>query len=123
MIGYVIFGTNDLDKASTFYDAVFAPLGHDRCFDGGSFRTWGKAGTMGEFAVSKPYNGEPATVGNGSMVALTAPDRATVDAVYASALEMGGTCEGAPGPRGDDGFYAAYFRDLDGNKFNCFVFG
>ena len=67
----------------------------------------------------KPANGQAATVGNGTMVALTAKDRAQVDAFYEHAKTLGCTCEGAPGER-MPGFYAAYFRDLDGNKLNAF---
>ena len=68
----------------------------------------------------KPYDGKPATVGNGTMIALTVDSNAKVDAVYRKAMELGGKDEGPPGPRGTAGFYAAYFRDLDGNKLNCF---
>lgn len=70
--------------------------------------------------MTKPYDGNAATVGNGVMVALVVMTPEQVDAMYAKALELGGTDEGAPGPRGDSGFYAAYFRDLDGNKLNAF---
>ena len=73
--------------------------------------------------LTKPYNGQPATVGNGVMVALEATDRAQVDRLHRLALSLGGTDEGAPGPRGEGGFYAAYFRDPDGNKLNAFVMG
>ena len=73
-------------------------------------------------AVTRPYDGNAATVGNGVMVALRAPSKETVDALHAKALELGGQDEGAPGPRGD-GFYAGYFRDLDGNKLNAFFLG
>ena len=70
-------------------------------------------------SVTVPFDGKPATVGNGVMVALVMDSTDKVDALHAKALELGGTDEGAPGPRGD-GFYAAYFRDLDGNKLNAF---
>ena len=70
--------------------------------------------------ITVPFNGEPATVGNGMMIALAAKDTAQVDRLYEIALAQGGTCEGRPGPRGEH-FYAAYFRDLDGNKLNAFV--
>ena len=73
--------------------------------------------------LTKPYDGKPATVGNGVMVALAARDKAHVDEIYNAAIEMGAKDEGAPGPRGDDGFYAGYFRDPDGNKLNAFVMG
>ena len=68
------------------------------------------------------FDGKPMTVGNGVMVALGAKDKAEVDRIYKLALSLGGTDEGPPGPRGE-GFYAAYFRDLDGNKLNAFVMG
>ena len=70
-------------------------------------------------SIAKPFDGEPATVGNGVMIALVMDSRDKVDAVHARALELGGTDEGAPGQRGEQ-FYAAYFRDLDGNKLNAF---
>jgi predicted lactoylglutathione lyase len=72
--------------------------------------------------VIKPFDKKPATVGNGVMVALAARSKEQVDAVHRKALELGGKDEGAPGPRGD-GFYAGYFRDLDGNKLNAFFMG
>ena len=71
------------------------------------------------FCIGEPYNGEPATVGNGTMVALVADSPERVDRIYNKAMELGGSCEGPPGKR-MDGFYAAYFRDLDGNKLNAF---
>jgi len=73
-------------------------------------------------AIIKPFDGKPATVGNGVMVALAAASKAQVDAIHAKALALGGADEGAPGPRGP-GFYAGYFRDLDGNKLNAFFLG
>lgn len=125
MIGYTIFGTNDLEKATGFYDELFKELGYVRCWTTESFNTWGEDGTMGTFAVSKPFNEEAATAGNGTMIALTAKNKETVDRVFAKAIELGGADEGAPGQRGGDemDFYAAYFRDLDGNKMNVFCVG
>ena len=73
-------------------------------------------------ALSKPWDGEKATHGNGTMVALAAKDPAQVDRLYRIAMDNGARDEGAPGPRGDDGFYAAYFRDPDGNKLNAFCY-
>lgn len=124
MIGYLIYGSNNLNASSQFYDIVLAVLGYKRCYDGETFRTWGEDG-MGQFALSEPYNKDVATAGNGTMVAFTAPSPEKVDEVYKAALAAGGTDEGAPGYRGDDGmkFYAAYFRDLDGNKLNAFCIG
>jgi catechol 2,3-dioxygenase-like lactoylglutathione lyase family enzyme len=126
MIGYVTLGTNNLDKAVQFYDALFGSIGIGRFMEvDGYFVAWAASREAPSVAVTKPYNKEPATVGNGVMVALYMPDRAAVDAFHAKALELGGTDEGAPGPRGEDGegFYAGYFRDLDGNKLNVFTSG
>jgi predicted lactoylglutathione lyase len=74
-------------------------------------------------ALMKPFDGQAASVGNGVMVALEAKDPAQVDRLHALALAHGGSCEGKPGPRGDGGFYAAYFRDVDGNKLAAVVMG
>ncbi|MFT7688411.1 MAG: putative lactoylglutathione lyase [Candidatus Azotimanducaceae bacterium] len=70
--------------------------------------------------MTKPSNGEATSVGNGVMVALMANSTEQVVSIYNKAIELGGVDEGAPGPRGDSGFYAGYFRDLDGNKLNVF---
>lgn len=121
MIGYVTVGTNDLEKAAVFYDRIAELLDTPRMMeDPGNFIAWGKPDGGAGIGLTKPFNGEPATVGNGVMVALAARDEAHVKAIYDAALEMGGTCEGEPGARGE-GFYAAYFRDLDGNKLNAFI--
>jgi predicted lactoylglutathione lyase len=122
MIGYVTLGTNDLRRASTFYDALAAEMGVPRMMEFDSFIAWGKPGGAAGVALTKPFDGNAATVGNGVMVALEAKDKAQVDRLHAIALANGGTCEGPPGPRGDS-FYAGYFRDLDGNKLNAFVAG
>jgi len=123
MIGYVTLGTNDLDRAARFYDALLAEIGAGRFMASDRFVAWAVAPDQPSLGVIKPYDGKAATVGNGTMVALVLDSKAKVDALYKKALELGGTDEGAPGPRGDSGFYAAYFRDLDGNKLNCFHFG
>jgi predicted lactoylglutathione lyase len=86
------------------------------------FILWGSPGPSAGFALAKPNNGEPATVGNGCMGALAASSKEQVDKIYQLALDMGGTDEGPPGARTDN-FYAAYFRDLDGNKLNAFYMG
>jgi predicted lactoylglutathione lyase len=87
------------------------------------FIAWGKPGGGAGIGLTKPFDGKPATVGNGVMAAFAAKDKAQVDRLHKLAMDMGGKDEGAPGPRGDGGFYAAYFRDLDGNKLNAFVMG
>jgi predicted lactoylglutathione lyase len=120
MIGYVTLGTRDLKKAAAFYDKIAAEMGIGRFMESDEFIAWGSGDGAG-LGLTKPFDGKPMTVGNGVMVALAAKDRAEVDRIYKLALSLGGTDEGAPGPRGDSGFYAAYFRDLDGNKLNAFV--
>jgi len=122
MIGYTTLGTNDLKRAAAFYDALLAELGAKRAMEMETFVAWATAPNTPMVAVIKPFDGKPATVGNGVMVALAASSKAQVDAVHKKALSLGGKDEGAPGPRGD-GFYAGYFRDLDGNKLNAFFMG
>ncbi len=123
MIGYVTLGTNDLDRAAKFYDELFATVDAKRFMQMDTFIAWAvKPGAPG-VALTKPFDGKAATVGNGVMVAIAMPSREKVDAFYKKAMELGGTDEGPPGPRGDSGFYAGYFRDLDGNKLNAFCMG
>ena len=122
MIGYVTVGTNDLEKAGKFYDALFAELGAKRQMENERLVGWGTAEDQPLVLAIKPQDGSKATVGNGVMVAVAAPDTATVDRVHAKALSLGGADEGAPGSRGE-GFYGGYFRDLDGNKFVAFCSG
>ncbi len=119
MIGYVTLGTNDMARAAKFYDALLALFGAKRGYETERYVAWGTAPTAPMLLVIKPYDGKPATPGNGTMVSLAARSKADVDAVYKKALELGGKDEGPAGPRGD-GFYAGYFRDLDGNKLAVF---
>jgi catechol 2,3-dioxygenase-like lactoylglutathione lyase family enzyme len=119
MIGYVCLGTNDLKRAAAYYDKLLAEIGGKRFMEFETFIAWSAGhGTPG-LALTKPFNGKPATVGNGVMVALAVDSPAKVDALYRKAIELGGTDEGPAGPRGDD-FYAGYFRDPDGNKLSFF---
>lgn len=122
MIGYTTLGTNDLPRAAAFYDELFAVIGVKRMMDFGRGYAWGMGMDKPGFGVMLPFDGQPATVGNGVMVALVVDSQDKVKALHAKALALGGKDEGAPGPRGE-GFYAAYFRDLDGNKLNAFVVG
>lgn len=122
MIGYVTVGTNDLARAAKFYDALADEMGTARMMEFDSFIAWGTAGGGAGIAATKPFDGNAASVGNGAMVAFEAKNHKQVHKLYDIALANGGTDEGAPGPRGD-GFYAAYFRDPDGNKLNAFVMG
>ena len=120
MIGYTTLGTNDLPRASAFYDALFATIGGRRVTDFlGRGQGWGNAKGKPLFGVIKPYDGQQAGVGNGTMIALAMADKAQVEALHAKAIELGAADEGAPGLRGDN-FYGAYFRDLDGHKICAF---
>ena len=122
MIGYVTLGTNDFDRAAAFYDALLAEIGASRFMEDDRFIAWAVSPGAPAVSIIKPHNEEPATVGNGVMVALAVDATEKVDRLHAKALELGGTDEGAPGERGS-GFYAGYFRDLDGNKLNAFCMG
>lgn len=121
MLLYITLGTNDLERARRFYEAVMPTLG--LTLEGADETEFG-FGRTGDlrtrFWVTKPFDGNPATIGNGSMVALEAESRAAVDAFYHAALAHGGTDEGAPGLRPYHAhFYACYIRDPDGNKLSA----
>jgi len=122
MIGYVTLGTNNFDRAAKFYDELLAVIGAGRSMESDKFVAWAVSPTAPALGIIKPYNGKEACVGNGSMVALAVDSKEKVDALYRKAMELGGQDEGPAGPRGG-GFYAGYFRDLDGNKLNVFYFG
>ena len=128
MFSYVSLGTNDLLRAVAFFDAVLTPLGHARIADydpDGPSAAWGLDDPGPHLWVTRPFDGRPANVGNGTMVSLLAPSRAAVDAFHAAGLAHGGRDEGAPGlrPQYGPGFYAAYLRDPDGNKVNAVFYG
>jgi len=122
MIGYVTLGTNDLPRAAAFYDALLGEIGIKRMMDFGRGYAWGVSMDKPALGIMTPYDAKPATVGNGVMVAIVVDSRDKVDRIHRKALELGGKDEGAAGPRGE-GFYAGYFRDLDGNKLNVFCMG
>jgi predicted lactoylglutathione lyase len=119
MIGYVTLGTNDLQRAAKFYDEIAKELGVGRMMEFDTFIAWGKPGGAAGVGLTKPFDGNAATVGNGVMVALECENPAHVDRVYARAMALGAKDEGKAGPRGDS-FYAGYFRDPDGNKLNAY---
>jgi catechol 2,3-dioxygenase-like lactoylglutathione lyase family enzyme len=119
MIGYVTLGTNDLPRAAAFYDALLAEVGAKRLMEFPTGIVWGTSMTQPSLGVMKPYDGQAATRGNGTMVALVVKTPAQVDADLYKAMSLGAQDEGPAGPRGDS-FYAGYFRDLDGNKLNVF---
>ena len=118
MIGYVTLGTNKIEQAAHFYDELLAMLGASRAMQSDRFIAWGTGPGAPMVSIIKPFNGQPATPGNGNMTAIYVADKSQIDKLHAKAMALGGSDEGAPGDRGD-GFYAAYFRDLDGNKL-CF---
>ncbi|GAA5316443.1 MAG: VOC family protein [Candidatus Pelagadaptatus aseana] len=117
MFAYMMIGTNDREKAVAFYDALMPELGLKRFMDFAHITFYGKSLEQPFLGVCTPLDRNDASIGNGSMIALAAGDPETVDRVYHKALELGAECEGKPGVR-PAGFYCAYFRDLDGNKFN-----
>jgi len=112
-----MLGTSDLVKSGAFYDSLLLEMNAVRAFSTDSLvaYSFGEASTM--LAITKPFDQETASVGNGVMVALNAESPELVDKLHAKALELGGQNEGNPGLRGKN-FYAAYFRDLDANKLN-----
>ena len=130
MIGYITLGVKDVTAARGFYDGLLGLLDAKRLMefpdDMGGFTLWGTGMDKPGLAITTPYDKQPPHRGNGNMVALTVLERAQVDALHAKAMSLGGTCEGPPGVRGEEGpqaFYAAYFRDLDGNKLCAFRIG
>ena len=119
MIGYVTLGTNDLKRAAAFYDALLGEIGATRFMEDERFIAWAVSPNTPSLGVTRPYDGQPATVGNGVMVALVMDSREKVDRIYHKAIALGARDEGPAGLRGGN-FYAGYFRDPDGNKLNCF---
>ena len=123
MIAYATVGVNDMERAIAFYDAVLAPLGCRRETTSATWTGYAHEGETGRFFLTAPYDGKPASGGNGTMLAFLAPTRAAVDGFHAAALASGGVDEGPPGVRAgmNPVFYAAYVRDPDGAKLCAFV--
>ncbi len=123
MIGYVTLGTNNMDRAAKFYDELLGELGAKRGMENERFIAWtsGVENTP-MLSIIKPYDEKDACVGNGVMIALVVDSTDKVDAIHAKALALGAADEGAVGER-MPGFYAGYFRDMDGNKLNVFCMG
>ncbi len=117
MINYVMVGTNRFDAAVAFYDALMIDMGATRVYATERNVGWGWGIGTSMFIVTKPFDQQQATVGNGSMVAFDVDSAELVDALHSKVLALGGTSEGDPGPRGEH-LYVGYCRDLDGNKFN-----
>jgi len=125
MIGYVTLGVADMEKAHAFFDPLMAALGAARFLSDGHYTFYGRDPESPMLGICPPYDGNPPSVGNGTMVAFAAPDRATVDRIHAEALRLGASDEGAPGLRDpiEMQFYGAYFRAPDGHKFCVFRIG
>ncbi|MBI1328792.1 MAG: VOC family protein [Alphaproteobacteria bacterium] len=126
MIGYVTIGAADGEASGKFYDAVFGAIGVERKFADGGWIGYGPKGADSHNVyVCPPFDGKPATGGNGSMLAFIAPSKDAVGAAYEAGLKNGGKDEGAPGPRPADSttFYGAYLRDPTGNKICVFAKG
>ena len=117
MIGYITIGSSDVARSAEFYEALFAQLGIKRVYDYDKYVAWAKDAHSPIFSITTPFDGEPVTFGNGTMIALSTESTAQVDQLHALALSLGATDEGAPGMR-SGGYYCAYFRDPDGNKLN-----
>jgi len=124
MIGYITLGTNDLQRAGAFYDALLAELGAKRTMTDERMLGWNTSAGTPMFSIITPFDEEPATAGNGVMIAFDVETPENVERVYRRALELGGTDEGHPHDRGSSmGFYGGYFRDLDGNKLVAYCLG
>jgi catechol 2,3-dioxygenase-like lactoylglutathione lyase family enzyme len=126
MIGYVAVGTNDLARAGAFYDGLLVGVGEKRIIDTDALIGWGKDGVQPMFIVMRPSDGEPAQPGHGPVVAMVQSSTAQVDKQHARALKLGGVEESAPafrGQEGDQGFYAGYCRDPDGNRLCLYFLG
>lgn len=121
MISYTMLGTKNLEKATAFYDDLLAEVGATRMVKTERMAAYGKDGKM-SLVICLPFDGEAASVGNGSMVALSASDDDHVVRIHQKAIELGASDEGTPGPRAGGAVFAGYFRDIDGNKLNALCF-
>ena len=120
MIAYSTLGTNDMDRSIAFYDATLGALGAVREMTSPSWTRYGRPGERAKVCLTPPFDRQPATFGNGTMLAFEAPDHAAVDAFHGAAIAKGGSDEGAPGIR-EGTHYVAYVRDPDGNKLCAFA--
>ena len=121
MIGFVMVGTNDLDKAIKFYDAMLETINLKRAVTNEKYAGYSSKERLEdiEFYVTNPANKEKATFGNGVQISFIVNSKETVDKFYNLGIKLGGKDEGAPGIRSGD--YYCYFRDLDGNKICAFA--
>jgi catechol 2,3-dioxygenase-like lactoylglutathione lyase family enzyme len=123
MIGYVTIGVRDMEKAKAFYSELLADLGASVMMDMGRIAFIGTGPGQPMLSICEPYDEGDPDPGNGNMVAIDPGSREMVDKLYARALELGASDEGAPGQRIEDVFYGAYIRDPDGNKLAFYQFG
>ncbi|OEC44080.1 glyoxalase [Pseudomonas sp. 1D4] len=116
ILSHISLGSNDFDRAVAFYDRVLATLGCRRVLEHPGAVAYGRE--YPEFWIQRPFNGAPASVGNGTHIGFFAPDREAVDAFYKAAVAAGARPDGAPGPREEYGapYYGCFVRDLDGHK-------
>jgi len=120
MISHTTLGTNNLVKAESFYFDILAAIGGIQIYKSDEVIFWEFEGGGSKLALTVPFDGELATHGNGTMVALNLASISKVDQVFSMAIEAGATSEGEPGKRNEGAYYGAYFRDLDGNKIAIF---
>jgi len=121
MIVYVTLGTNNIEKAVSFYDQLLSTLGAGKFIESEKFVAWSTGTGQPSISITKPSNGQAATFGNGTMVSIMLDSNEKVDSFYNKAIQLGASCEGKPGPRGGaSSYYAGYVRDLDGHKLTAF---
>ncbi|GAA5442005.1 hypothetical protein Misp06_00166 [Microbulbifer sp. NBRC 101763] len=120
MISHISLGTNDLQRAERFYDAILIVIQATKTYSSERVIFWGFPNSTVKLSITVPFDGEPAFHGNGTMVALKVEDAGLVDAIFTRAIELGAISEGEPGERNQGAYYGAYFRDLDGNKVAIF---
>lgn len=123
MIGYVTIGVSDLEKSKAFYMDLLSDMGAKLVMNMDRIAFISTDGSETMLSICIPFNEQDPQPGNGNMIALTPGSKEAVDSLYKKALELGATCDGAPGQRIPDVFYGAYFRDLDGNKIAFAHFG
>ena len=114
-IGYTMIGVNDIARSAQFYDVVLGTIGAKRIMENEKFVLWSDNSGQPSFSICIPFNGNEATIGNGSMIAFALDNNEMVHKIYDCAIKTGASCEGRPGIRNGD-YYICYFRDFDGNK-------
>ena len=125
MIDHVSIGVSDLAASARFYDAVLAPLGYVKTDDREKTVGWGRSGkSHAEFWINARPGMQPLPADGGGHICLRTLSTEAVDMFHAAALKAGGKSDGAPGPRPgySEAYYAAFIRDLDGNKIEVVTF-